>query len=437
MRFSLFVSFLCLGWFLSCNQVSPRDELLFTLVNGLNPINITTSSVSVGSSAKINVSSTNILLKYGTPQNFGISLVKEPTANVDITFTFTNTKLTINGSGTSPTPTPLTFTSGNYNVVQTVSLDSTIQTLDSSTLTITATSADPFYNTSGTVSISHQRIYLEYTGNAFIFQQGVSIPSLTPSITFVITNCSVTPALPAGLSLNASNCVISGTPTGGTQPATTYAVTATNGTDSDTHNITIQIEPTVYKVFVTAATFDGDLRGAAADGPAGADLKCGADANKPSTGSYKAMLTTDGGTRVACTTTNCTAQSENTYWVFVENRYYVRANDSASLFTPNSAGILPASSSIFSTAPYTMSEFFDSGALKTFWTGFAAPNNYWQVASLQVTNTCSNWTSGSVTPTASEGGRVGNSNANDYTAFRNGPNGVSCSSLNHLVCVEQ
>ncbi|TGM59174.1 DUF1554 domain-containing protein [Leptospira vanthielii] len=437
MRFSLFVSFLCLGWFLSCNQVSPRDELLFTLVNGLNPINITTSSVSVGSSAKINVSSTNILLKYGTPQNFGISLVKEPTANVDITFTFTNTKLTINGSGTSPTPTPLTFTSGNYNVVQTVSLDSTIQTLDSSTLTITATSADPFYNTSGTVSISHQRIYLEYTGNSFIFQQGVSIPSLTPSITFVITNCSVTPALPTGLSLNASNCVISGTPTGGTQPATTYAVTATNGTDSDTHNISIQIEPTVYKVFVTAATFDGDLRGAAADGPAGADLKCGADANKPSTGSYKAMLTTDGGARRACDgTANCTNSGENIDWVFQFNKYYVRANDSASLFTPNSAGILPATFNNFSN-PYAMAHAFDSGPIKTYWTGLAAPNYQWQVASAQVTNTCSNWTSGSVTPTASEGGRVGNSDATNYTAFRNGPNGVSCSTLNHLVCVEQ
>ncbi|PJZ85209.1 DUF1554 domain-containing protein [Leptospira harrisiae] len=438
MRWKLFVSFLFLGWFLSCNQVNPRDELLFTLISGLNPIVTSSSSVSVSSSAKINVSSTSILLKYGTPQNFGISLVKLPTANVTISFTFSTTKMTINGSATSPSPTTLTFTPANYNVVQTISLASTTQILDSSSLSISATSVDPFYNTSGAVSVSHQNIYLAYTGNSFIFQNAVAAPTLTPSITFVITNCSVTPTLPTGLSLNASNCVISGTPTSGTLPSSSYAVTATNGTDSDTHNISIQIEPTVYKVFITAATFDGNLQGAAANGPAGADLKCNADANKPSTGTYKAMLTTDGGARVACDTTgNCTNSGENTDWVFQFGKYYVRASDSAFLFTPNTAGILPASSSIFSTAPYTMSESFDSGLLKTYWTGLATPNFYWQVASAQVTNTCSNWTSGSATSPASEGGRVGNSNSNDYTAFRNGASGVSCASLNYLVCVEQ
>ncbi|EKJ87859.1 putative Ig domain-containing protein [Leptospira meyeri] len=436
MRWNFFVSFLSLGWFLSCNQVNPRDELLFTLISGLNPVTSTSTSVSVSSSAKINVSSTSVLLKYGTPQNFGISLVKQPTANVSASFTFSNTKLTVNGSATSPSPTVLIFTPANYNVVQTISLNSTTQVLDSSSLTITVTSADPFYNTSGSVSISHQRIYLAYTGNSFIFKENVAIPSLTPTITFVITNCTVTPALPTGLSLNASNCVISGTPTGGTQPATTYAVTATNGTDSDTHNISIQVETAVFKVFVTAATFNGDLRGAAADGPAGADLKCNADANKPSTGTYKAMITTDGGARRACDgTANCTNSGENNDWVFQFNKYYVRANDSAFLFTPNSAGILPASSSIFSTPPYTMSESFDSG-VQTYWTGVAAPNFYWQVASAQVTNTCSNWTSGSATSPTSEGGRIGISNATDYTAFRNG-SGVSCSTLNRLVCVEQ
>lgn len=436
MLWNLLVTFLSLGCFFSCNQVNPRDELLFTLISGLNPIVSSSTSVSVSSSAKINVSSTSVLLKYGTPQNFGISLVRQPTANVNISLSFTSSKLQVNSSN-SPLTNVLTFTSGDYNVTKTVSLSSATQILDSSSLTITATSADPFYNTSGAVSISHQNIYMAYTGNSFIFQNAVAVPTLTPSITFVITNCTVTPALPTGLNLNASNCVISGTPTSGTLPATSYAVTATNGSDSDTHNISIQIEPTVYKVFITAATFNGDLKGAAADGPAGADLKCNADTNKPSTGTYKAMLTTDGGLRVACTSTNCTNNAENVFWVFMENRFYVRSSDSAFLFTPNSAGILPASAGIFSTNPYTMNSPFDSSSVKTFWTGFAAPNFFWQVASTQPTFNCSNWTSNAVTSPTSDGGRVGNSNATDYTAFRNGANGVSCSSLNHLVCVEQ
>ncbi|PKA10210.1 hypothetical protein CH372_20625, partial [Leptospira meyeri] len=153
MRWNFFVSFLSLGWFLSCNQVNPRDELLFTLISGLNPVTSTSTSVSVSSSAKINVSSTSVLLKYGTPQNFGISLVKQPTANVDISLSFTSSKLQVNSSN-SPLTNVLTFNSGDYNVTKTVSLSSATQILDSSTLTITATSADPFYNTSGAVSIS-------------------------------------------------------------------------------------------------------------------------------------------------------------------------------------------------------------------------------------------------------------------------------------------
>ncbi|TGK85514.1 hypothetical protein EHQ23_12760 [Leptospira bourretii] len=436
MRWNFFVSILSLGWFLSCNQVNPRDELLFTLISGLNPVSSTSTSVSVSSSAKINVSSTSVLLKYGTPQNFGISLVKLPTANVTASFTFTNTKLTVDGSATSPSPTVLTFTPSNYNVVQTISLNSITQILDSSSLTITVTSADPFYNTSGAVSISHQNIYMAYTGNSFIFQNAVAAPTLTPSITFVITNCSVTPSLPTGLSLNASNCVISGTPTSGTQPATSYAVTATNGTDSDTHNISIQIEPTVYKVFITAATFNGNLQGAAADGPAGADLKCNADTNKPSTGTYKAMLTTDGGARVACTSDNCSGGvGENTDWVFQSGRIYIRASDSASLLSPNAAGILPADSSDnFTTNPYSLNHSFDSGTTKEYWTGFAQ-SNYWQTATQETENTCNNWTINVGPSPTSDGGRVGASNSTNYSAFRNG-SGRSCASSYYLVCVE-
>ncbi|MEP4147659.1 MAG: DUF1554 domain-containing protein [Halioglobus sp.] len=39
------------------------------------------------------------------------------------------------------------------------------------------------------------------------------------------------------------------------------------------------------RIFVTAATFDGNL-----DGIGGADLKCNADTNKPGVGTYKAMI---------------------------------------------------------------------------------------------------------------------------------------------------
>lgn len=432
MRFRLFVSFLSLGWFLSCNQVNPRDELLFTLISGLSPVSTNTSSVSVVSSAKINVSSASVTLTYGTSQLFGISLVKLPTANVTITLTYTDTsKYTINGSATSPSPTVLTFTPANYNVPQTISLNSTTQIIDSSSLTITATSADTYYNNvTGSISITHRNVNIVYTGTSFIFQQNVVAPNLTPTISFTHTSCSVAPSLPTGLSLNTSTCVISGTPTN-PQAGATYTVTATNGSESDTQNLTIQVEPTVYKVFITAATFDGNLQGAAANGPAGADAKCNADTNKPSTGTYKAMIT-DGTNRNACTSDNCGGAGanvgENVDWVFQFGRIYIRSSDSASLFMPTAAGIKVAPST-------NLDHSFDSGSLKEYWTGFAL-TNYWQKATAQTQNSCNDWTDGTTTSPTGDGGRVGASNSTTYSAFRSG-SGRSCDSLYYLVCVEQ
>ena len=65
-------------------------------------------------------------------------------------------------------------------------------------------------------------------------------------------------------------------------------------------------------LFVTAAGYNGNLGGVS-----GADAKCMADANKPSDGkTYKAMLT-DGSTRIACTSANCTTSgnAEHLGWV--------------------------------------------------------------------------------------------------------------------------
>jgi photosystem II stability/assembly factor-like uncharacterized protein len=65
----------------------------------------------------------------------------------------------------------------------------------------------------------------------------------TPVTTGTITSCTVvTPALPAGLSINNTTCVISGTPTGtvGT-PAAAYRIKATNSTGSDSTNLTLSV----------------------------------------------------------------------------------------------------------------------------------------------------------------------------------------------------
>ncbi|EOQ89895.1 PF07588 family protein [Leptospira yanagawae serovar Saopaulo str. Sao Paulo = ATCC 700523] len=434
MRWNRFFSIVFTMSLLSCNPVKSNDAFLFTLINGLTTT--TTNNVfTIGPSSKINVTSASVVLTYGTSQTFGISLGVVPTSNVTINLAFDTSKLTVDGNGTTPLTAHLTFTPGNYNSPQLITLASLATTPTTSNLNISSSSLDTNFNSvSGSISIRHRVMF--YTGSSFLFREDEAISSLTPYGTFPYNSCSVNPALPSGLSLHPTTCVISGTPTD-SQPSANYTVTATDGTNNDTETISIQIQTTVYKVFVTASTYNGNLQGAAANGPAGADAKCNADANKPATGTFKAMLTDGTGLRRACNgTPNCTNITENSDWVFREGRNYIRANDSAFLFSPNSAGILPASSNTFSS-PYTMAHAFDSGPLKTFWTGLAFPNSNWQTANAQPTNTCTNWTSGAVTATASQGGRVGNSNATNYIAFRNGANGVSCDTLNHLVCVEQ
>jgi hypothetical protein len=65
---------------------------------------------------------------------------------------------------------------------------------------------------------------------------GMAFASLTPSVSGTVTSYSVSPALPAGLSLNATTGVISGTPTTAT-PNTSYVVQATNTGGSATYTL--------------------------------------------------------------------------------------------------------------------------------------------------------------------------------------------------------
>lgn len=79
---------------------------------------------------------------------------------------------------------------------------------------------------------------LSYSGSPYIFAQNSPITPLTPTLTGTVTSC--TASLPAGLSINNTTCVISGTPSS-TQSATSYTITASNAIGNATANISIQI----------------------------------------------------------------------------------------------------------------------------------------------------------------------------------------------------
>lgn len=73
------------------------------------------------------------------------------------------------------------------------------------------------------------------------YLKGVAITALIPTSSGGgVVSYSVSPSLPAGLSLNTSTGVISGTPTS-VSPCTTYTITATNacGNSTATVNITV------------------------------------------------------------------------------------------------------------------------------------------------------------------------------------------------------
>lgn len=129
--------------------------------------------------------------------------------------------LSFNSSTGSITGTPTTVTSGaNYTVTASNGAGSTTATVN-----ITVTLGAP---TSLTYDIGFAVGYIN-TAN----------PTMTPSSSGgAVSSYSISPALPAGLSISSSTGVISGTPTV-TSALTTYTVTASNATGSTT--VTVQI----------------------------------------------------------------------------------------------------------------------------------------------------------------------------------------------------
>lgn len=83
---------------------------------------------------------------------------------------------------------------------------------------------------------------LSYSGSPFTFVAGTAITPVAATASQGLSGFNVTPSLPAGLSLNATNGTISGTPTAAS-PAQTYTVTASAGGASASTNISITVNP--------------------------------------------------------------------------------------------------------------------------------------------------------------------------------------------------
>jgi hypothetical protein len=98
-------------------------------------------------------------------------------------------------------------------------------------------------------SISNQSVPALITlSSNYTFTQGIVIQNITPIPSGgVITQCSISPALPNGLSFNTSNCSISGTPLA-LQTSTEHKITPSNSTGTgNSTSITIAVVQKVEK----------------------------------------------------------------------------------------------------------------------------------------------------------------------------------------------
>ena len=86
---------------------------------------------------------------------------------------------------------------------------------------------------------------IAYSPNSFTLTKDTAMTTTTPTSSGgAVVTWSVSPTLPAGLSLDASTGALSGTPTAVTASAT-YTITATNTGGTDTTTVTIEVNDVV------------------------------------------------------------------------------------------------------------------------------------------------------------------------------------------------
>ncbi len=189
----------------------------------------------------------------GTTTSNGTLLIGAPAASISYTgspftyntgVTITSLTPTVAGSPTSysistPLPAGLAFST-------TTGVISGTPTATSSATTYTITANYPLGVTATTtINITVTASTISYTGSPFTYYTGTAITTLPPT-TVGGTPASYSGVLPAGLSLNAANGNITGTPTA-TSSAANYTITANYAggvTSTATLNITV-LAPTI------------------------------------------------------------------------------------------------------------------------------------------------------------------------------------------------
>ena len=227
------------------------------LASGLTPLSFTTTSTSdlfihynCNAACGTSCAGTNRLTQIAAIPTI-LSIPASGCIGTSIILTGNNmsgvTLVTFNGSGTTAVPTAVTATS----VTVTIPAGAT-------TGTITVTGGLGGTGTSaGSIIVNQPPTGLTYTLNSPVYCEGILIANNNPSSGGdPVVSYSVSPALPAGLSLDPVTGIISGTPTTATAAAN-YTVTATNSCGATTKalNITVTSPPLSVTYATNPATY--------------------------------------------------------------------------------------------------------------------------------------------------------------------------------------
>ena len=229
-------------------SVSPSLPAGLSLDTSTGEISGTPTAITSSASYTITASNT------GGSDTATVTIVVNDVAPSSISYSPNSFTLTKGTAMTAVTPTssggPVTSWSVSPSLPAGLSLDTSTGEISGTPTAITSSASYTITasNTGGsdtaTVTIEVNDVApssISYSPNSFTLTKGTAMTAVTPSTSGgPVTSWSVSPSLPAGLSLDTSTGEISGTPTAVTSSAT-YTITASNTGGSDTATVTIVV----------------------------------------------------------------------------------------------------------------------------------------------------------------------------------------------------
>ena len=229
-------------------SVSPSLPAGLSLDSSTGAISGTPTAITT--SASYTVTATNT----GGSTTASVSIVVNDVAPSSVAYSQNSFSLTKGTTMTTTTPTSsggaVTSWSVSPSLPAGLSLDASTGAISgtpsavtsSASYTVTATNTGGSDSTTLTIVVNDVApSSLSYSPNSFTLTKGTAMTTATPTTSGgAVTSWSVSPSLPAGLSLDSSTGAISGTPTSVTTSAT-YTVTASNTGGTATATVTIVV----------------------------------------------------------------------------------------------------------------------------------------------------------------------------------------------------